>query len=356
MITVRYKNSKYILEDVPITYLELVIAVRILTQVDEPKILYKGKVLKELTSPLPDGAIIMITGLTREVANKNRVESIGAGAWLDIRVINVETNSIRIVRCGRDDTTAILFERFMNIYGVSHEFVLGFYLTHGDDNPDGCFMHKNKCIADFYLGSPPTIFIIPIVRFTASRVFMENAGVPWPSLGPIGASQEVPDSEQERLNILRAKRLVYDFYQFQECNEHADTHTECQIVTDQKPAEIALPIKSPNDESTVATQSPKKVGFGGFAKGFLNKKSCTKTSTAISHVKSSVSSESFHNESAPENAMASSVTTCEHTNCNKKLGLLARELRCRCGHVFCRTHRHITSHACSSINKNLHTI
>lgn len=38
---------------------------------------------------------------------------------------------------------------------------------------------------------------------------------------------------------------------------------------------------------------------------------------------------------------------CNLANCNKKLGLLDSNIKCKCGDVFCSTHRYSNKHNCS---------
>jgi hypothetical protein len=42
--------------------------------------------------------------------------------------------------------------------------------------------------------------------------------------------------------------------------------------------------------------------------------------------------------------------TCQ--TCKKKIGLLDTTLKCKCGGVFCTTHRHFTKHSCDYDYKN----
>lgn len=46
--------------------------------------------------------------------------------------------------------------------------------------------------------------------------------------------------------------------------------------------------------------------------------------------------------------------TCDFTSCKRKLSILDREFECRCGKIFCKSHKFFESHQCTFDYKTDH--
>lgn len=55
-------------------------------------------------------------------------------------------------------------------------------------------------------------------------------------------------------------------------------------------------------------------------------------------------------EQPNENKPKKKASRCNHTDCNKKLGLMP--FNCKCGRNFCARHRHIDTHECTYDHKS----
>lgn len=251
---------------------------------------------------LDEKTTIIVTAITSKLEARS-----------NIRIVHVELDREYGFTVMNTTTVSEVAKFMCDRMNIKPEFQMGFF-------SNGLFMNVNHTIIDNdleFTDGKFVIYYVPILRYTTATVKMpSNNG--WEA---VGASRPVSNEEQVMLNTANAQKLIDAYY----------------------------------ERKAARQEDNAKKGFMGLKKGFLcgaKKEPASNVKPTEDQIKTLID-ERYKKEKGKtinetKETNSDEIKQCQHIDCKKRVGLLDRSLKCKCGKVFCMAHRHFTLHNCSA--------